>query len=231
MGRKSPPKLVDPHAAHLQEQLRILGIPSGKDRTLAAQRLARRDTSAGEPRVVQGNIADGTALRALLGRLQDQGRIIDQTEEGGDYGRTLYNPTLVNANSPDFRVKTQGTSDTASTTNTGPSGATVSAMTDLITLGVGKWAIAVLGSIHLANSAGGSVDISTEIDGVEGTIRTFSSVGTAGERCEAHSEVINEVDWLQGEQDVNVRVRFRSTTAGTTSAKNPRLLTIVRRMA
>lgn len=227
MTRRGKGPLIPVLNAHNLEVLRLQGVPSGKERTLADAQARKADHTADKPKKVTGGTDSGTALENLLKVLDVQGVIHNQTERGGRFGDQIHNATLVNANSPDFRVKTQGSSDTASTTNTVN---TVVAMEDVIVLPSGKWAVAVMGSVHLAHSTGGSVDITTQIDTVEGTARTFSSVGTAGARCEAHSEIINEVDWIQGEQTLTVRVRFRCVTAGTTSAKNPRLFTIVRRM-
>jgi hypothetical protein len=227
--RKRPAQLVNPLDGHNQQTLKNLGIPTGKERTLADQRLRKADPSAGKPKTVIGNIDDGTALQNVLNILGLRGDIVDQTVRGGRFGDQINNAMLPNADSPIFRFYTLGSSDTASTTNVSPA-ATVSAITIPIDLGVGKWAVVAFGSVHLSHSAGGGVEVAVEIEGTVGTVRTVSSVGTTGVRCEAHLSKTDEVDWVQGEQTLNCRTRFRSSTAGTTSAKNPVVVVFAKRM-
>jgi hypothetical protein len=227
MTRKRPPKLVDPQNAHNAVTLQLLGVPTGKDRSIADQRARLAEPGSDRPKVVTGNIDDGTVFNDLLNVLQQRNIIVNKAERGGQFGVEHRNAMLVNADSPLFLFNSQGTSDTASTTNTG---STVVAFSTGITLGVGKWAIIAIASIILGHSTGGTVGVSAEIEGDEGTIRLVSTVPSTGQRCEAHIARTDEADWLDGEQLLNIRARFRSNTAGTTSAKNPTIYCIAKRM-
>ena len=227
MTRKRPPKLVDPQNAHNAVTLQLLGVPTGKDRSIADQRARRSEPGSDRPKTVTGNIDDGTVFNDLLNVLQQRNIIVNKAERGGRFGEQLHNAALVNADSPIFRFYTLGTSDTPSTTNTAT---TVSAITNTIALGVGKWSVVCFASIHLSHSTGGSVQVEAEVEGTTGTTRVVSSVGTGGVRCEAHLSLVDEADWVTGEQTLNVRARFCSSTAGTTSAKNPVVIAFAKRM-
>jgi hypothetical protein len=226
--RKRPPKLVDPQNAHNAVTLNLLGVPSGKDRTLADQRARRADPGSDRPKVVTGNIDDGTVFNDLLNVLQQRNIIVNKAERGGQFGVEQRNAMLVNADSPLFLFYSQGTSDTASTTNdsTDPS---VAAASNAITLGVGKWAVIALASVHLSHSTGGTVAVFAEIEGDENG-NLVSAATAPGLRAYAHNSIIDEADWLDGEQTLNIRARYRGETAGTTSAKNPAILCIAKRM-
>lgn len=225
--RKNAPRLVNPLDGHTQQTLKNLGVPSARERALADQRARKADPDADKPRKVSGNVDDGTYLENLSDILHRRGMIDAKPERGGHYGDQLHNSTLVNANSPIFLVAAEGNADTASTTNTVN---TVSAQTLSLDLGVGKWAVSVLGSVQLSHSSGGTVAVSAEINSIEGTARLVSSAAAPGIRCTAHLNQVDEVNWIQGEQTINCRIRYRSNSSGTTSAANPQLFVIARRM-
>jgi hypothetical protein len=225
--RKNAPRLVNPLDGHNQQTLKNLGIPTARERALADQRARKADPSADKPKKVAGNIDDGTYLESLGDILHRQGVIDNKPERGGHYGDQLHNSTLVNANSPIFLVAAEGNADTASTTNTVN---TVAAQTLSLDLGVGKWAVSVLGSVVLTHDSGGTVAVSVEINSVEGTARLVSSAAAPGVRCAAHLNQVDEVNWIQGEQTINCRLRYRCNSSGTTSAKNPELFVLARRM-
>jgi hypothetical protein len=226
MTRKRPPKLVDPQNAHNAVTLQLLGIPSGKDRTIADQRARRADPGSDRPKVVTGNLDDGTWANDLLNVLQARNIIVNKAERGGQFGVEHRNAMLVNADSPLFLFYTQGTSDTASTTNTVTS---VAAAANSITLGVGKWAVIVIAGVHLSHSTGGTVAVFAEIEGDENG-NLVAAATTPGLTCFAHHSLIDEADWIDGEQTLNIRARYRSNTAGTTSARSPSIIAIAKRM-
>lgn len=227
MTRRGKGPLIPVLNAHNQFVLQSMGVPSGRDRTLVAERIRKTDPTANKPKVVEGEIDSLTALENLLEHLHTRGVIINKTVRGGSFGVEQKNAILVNPNSPIPLMVTQGSSDTASTTNTA---STVAAMSTALTLAPGKWAVIVIVGIILSHSAGGTVGISAEIEGMEGTVRLVSTVPTTGARCEANIAKVAEADWIQGEQVLNLRARFRSNTAGTTSAKNPSIIGIAYRM-
>jgi hypothetical protein len=226
--KKGQSKLSNPLNSHTQETLRILGVSSGREKTLADQRLQRAEPGSDKPKVVTGNIDDGTVFNDLLNVLEARSIIVNKAERGGQFGVEHKNAQLVNANSPLFLFYAQSSADTASTTNTG---STVVAASNAITLGVGKWAVIAMASVLLAHSASGTVQISAAVESTEGTIRTVTNAtATTGVRCEAHISLVNEVDWIQGEQTLNIRARYCSSTAGTTSARNPSIYCVAKRM-
>jgi hypothetical protein len=226
MTRKRPPKLVDPQNAHNAVTLNLLGVPTGKDRSIADQRARLAEPGSDRPKVVTGNIDDGTVFNDLLNVLQQRNIIVNKAERGGQFGVEHRNAMLVNADSPLFLFYSQGTSDDPSTTSTTT---TAPAASNALILGTGKWAVVVIAAVHLSHSTGGSVAVFAEIEGMENG-NTVASVGTAGMQCFAHISKVAEVDWIQGEQTLNIRARFRSSTAGTTSAKNPAFWCVAKRM-
>lgn len=224
--RKRPAQLVDPRQAHNAVTLNLLGVPTGKDRSIADQRARLADPGSDRPKIVTGNLDDGTWANDLLNVLQGRGIIVNKAVRGGQFGVEQRNAMLVNADSPLFLFYTQGTSDTASTTNTGSS---VVAASNALTLGVGKWAVIAMASVHLSHSSGGTVAVFAEIEGDENG-NLVASAASPGLSCHAHHSLIDEADWLQGEQTLNIRARYRSNTVGTTSAKNPAIWCIAKRM-
>jgi len=225
--RKRAAQLVNPQSVHTAVTLQLLGVPTGKDRTVADNRARLAEPGSDKPKTVTGNIDDGTVFNDLLNVLQARNIIVNKAERGGSFGGQLHNAALVNADSPVSLVQAEGSADTASTTNTG---STVSAITMVLDLGVGKWAVSAMGSVILTHSAGATVAVSIEIDTDEGTARTVTSAAAPGVRAFAHLNRVDEINWIQGEQTINVRVRYRSDTAGTTSAKNPQIMALAKRM-
>lgn len=227
MARKRRPKLVDPQSAHSAVTLQLLGVPSGRDRTLADQRARMAEPGSDRPKDVTGNLDDGTWANDLLNVLQGRGIVVNKAVRGGQFGQQLHNAALVNADSPIVQFYAQSSSDGPPTTNTAT---TVSAATESVILGVGKWAVILIVTIGLSHSTSGTVAVSAEIEGNEGTARTYSAAATPGVRAFAHLSLVDESDWIDGEQTLNVRARFRSDTAGTTTAKNPALICVAKRM-
>ena len=82
VSRRNAPRLVDPLAAHGQEIMRTLGVPTGRDRTLEAIRQRRANAAPPVP-VVEGEVRSGQATTSLLRQLADRGIIEDRTVEGG----------------------------------------------------------------------------------------------------------------------------------------------------
>jgi hypothetical protein len=225
--RKRPAQLVDPRQAHNAVTMQLLGVPTGKDRTLADQRARRADPGSDRPKVVTGNIDDGTVFNDLLNVLQQRNIIVNKAERGGQFGVEHRNAMVVNADSPIFLFYTQSSSDTAPTTNTVTF---VQAAGNAIILGIGKWAVIAMGLVDLSHSTGGTVAALTQIEANDGSTRTYSSAATPGVTVKSHISLVDEADWLDGEQTLNVRVMFRSDTAGTTTAKNPAILVAAKRM-
>ena len=217
MTRRGSGPLIDVRTFHAQEAARLQGIQTARERALAQARTRRADPLPERPKEVVGNLDDNTALESLLEVQERQGRIVNKTQRGGQYGLTYYHPAHVNANSPVQRFFTQSAADTTSTTNTVT---TVAAMAQVIPLGVGLWSITAKGSVGLTHDASGISAVSVEIDGNEGTARTYSGTPDSGG---SRAVASHTVDGLAGERDVTVRVRYRSNTSGTTGAKNPEI--------
>lgn len=216
--RKRPAQLVQPLNAHTLQTLRSLGVPSGKERTLADDRARRIDPSADKPKAVTGNVNDGTALESLITTLVRQGRALDQTERGGRYGDVLYHTTLVAPVTPIFQQLPQVSSDTASTTNTV---STVVACTMDIVLPDGvAWSLLASGSVELMRGTAGSSRMSIEFDATESLSGAFTVSTTSWDRKAygfLHQNVL-------GGQTVAARVRYRCESSGTTNAQNPHLI-------
>lgn len=224
MPRAKPARLVNPMNGILQEELRHHGVPSGRDRSLEAARQKRADAAALKPRVVEGNIKDGTALKSFLQREQDKGNVIDETQEGGSYGDESRHPVLINTNEPGLRDLSQSAADTTSTTNLLT---TVSLLSLTYTLPDGKWDVRAKGSTGATHSSNGSSAVSIEIDSNEGTVRTYTTMPSSGGTRMVAS---HNVDDVVGGRDITVRVRGRSETSGTTSFRNPELRVTAKRV-
>lgn len=223
--RRNPPRLVDPAAAHQVETLRSLGVPSGRDRTLAELRARRAGPGDEAPRAVYGQWADGTAGQALLAALAERGDVEDHTTYGDPGFQTLYAPKLVDADSPLFRVWSQAGADTASTTGTV---STVGAMSEVISLGEGLWDLFVCGEVNLKHSANATSAVALVIDLVLAELHLIptlsSTVWTRVVVAEAQPVRV------EGERDVPLWLDYRSNSAGTTSAGNPILQVVARRV-
>lgn len=101
------------------------------------------------------------------------------------------------------------------------------ALTGDITLTAGTWTISAMGGSNLKHSASGEVNLVIEIDGVIDVARTVNLA--SAEYLWIIDE--HEATGIAGNQDVTVRVLYKSSDAGTTSARNPALLVIAKRTA
>jgi len=204
--------------AHTQEQLRNLGVPTGRDRTLADLRQKRADADAMKPRVVEGEIRSGAAVKDLLQRMQDNGQIIDRTVEGGSFITVLHHPTLVAAVSPFVDNTTSAVSDTASTTSTL---VTSQAILLPVVLADGIWSILSMFDVNLKHSATGNAKLGLDLDGIENISGTHVGISATDWDRRTHTLLSTNI---QGSQTVNIRGKFRAETAGTVSATGPRLI-------
>lgn len=119
------------------------------------------------------------------------------------------------ANSPPVvsEVKSQSTADTASTASVTTY---ANAMTLAVVLPSGTWAVMASGSVLLSHSVNqGSWRI--EIDGDAPSPETLSMV------TEERFAASHKLAGVAGNRTIQVRVQYRSSTAGTTSARNPSL--------
>ena len=125
-------------------------------------------------------------------------------------------------NSPFIHTEAQSASDAASTTNT----ATYSeALVDPITLPAGTWTVYAIGSVALTHSAGGTANMLIDINGDNGTARAVAAHATV------HQHIASEHILSSQSGTINVKVKFKSSTAGTTAARNPWLLVMAKRTA
>lgn len=138
---------------------------------------------------------------------------------------TLTAPLIVpSINTPFARTDAQSASDTASTTST----ATYSdAMTTAVTLPTGTWTVHAVGGLAMKHSADTNVRMAIEINGTEGTARTLACPAATFRMVVDNGSVGS----ISGGGSINVKVRFRSSDAGTTSASNPWLMIVAERTA
>jgi hypothetical protein len=127
------------------------------------------------------------------------------------------------ANSP--AVVTDAFNQQASST---PSTSSVTTFANAITLAlvlpVGTWTVSAQGSVLLSHNVNeGSFRM--EIDGDFSTTHSLPMV------TEERFGVAHAVEDIAGGRTINVRVQFRSNTAGTTSARNPSVQAIAVRTA
>ena len=139
-------------------------------------------------------------------------------------GQTFLN----NADSPVITNGSQASADTPSTTSTTTMQDAISVNITLGdgTAGAGTWAIWVLGSVSLINSASATARVCATIDGVQGNIHVTPALNTAIYTSCAAASVASG---LTGNRTVAVKIQYRSGTANTTTAANPSLIVIAKR--
>jgi hypothetical protein len=121
---------------------------------------------------------------------------------------------ILNTQAPDYVVAdamAQSSSNTASTTSTVNFSV---AGTLSLALPPGTWRVAAIGGQMLKHSAG-SASFQINIDGDQGQIETLALTieGTAVSK--------HELAGVVGDRSIDINVRFRSSTAGTTNSRNP----------
>lgn len=125
---------------------------------------------------------------------------------------------------PDFLtvgVQAQSSADTSSTTSTVTyaQGQVLS-----LTLPVGTWNVKAVGGLLLRNT-GGNANYLVSIDGDNGTQRTLS-LATEMMVVDDH-----ELGGIAGNRSINIGVWYKSSAAGTSSARGPWAMAVARRTA
>lgn len=139
------------------------------------------------------------------------GTILGLGPDGTGSTRVVLGKAGINSPSTISDAKSQATADTASTAN-------VTTFANAITLGLvlpaGLWTVSAQGSVLLSHNVNqGSWRL--EIDG------NFSNTHTLAMVTENRFAAAFSVPDISGGRTINVRVQFRSFTAGTTTARNP----------
>jgi len=116
-------------------------------------------------------------------------------------------------------TRSQSVADTESTTGTV---VYVTAVTADVVLGAGTWTIAAVGGLAIRHTAG-SANWAVEIDGVLGTGRSLF-VQTEMQMVDDHTAT-----GVAGGRTVTVKVRYKGSDPGTTSARNPWLMVVATR--
>jgi hypothetical protein len=115
-------------------------------------------------------------------------------------------------NSPIIQTEAQSTSDAASTTSTASYS---TAMTATLALPTGTWSVAAQGGVALTHSTGGTVNMQVNIDGDQGTARALTANATTAQMMISEHAISGRTG------TISITVRFKSSTAGTTAARNP----------
>lgn len=130
--------------------------------------------------------------------------------------------TAASFNSPVLDQLAQSSADTASTAST----STYATAADLaLVLPAGTWRVQAMGGLALVHGAAGTSNWRIEIDGDGGTSRALA-LGAELQVVDDH--VLSSV---AGGRTVRVKVQYKSSTAGTSSARNPWVLAIASRTA
>lgn len=95
-----------------------------------------------------------------------------------------------------------------------------------VTLPTGTWTVRGIGGVLLNHSASGTVLARVSVNGADTTGRSFSSTSST-----LYTPVIDEDSGTGLSGTIHVYIQFRSSTAGTTFAKNPWLFVIAERTA
>lgn len=90
-----------------------------------------------------------------------------------------------------------------------------------ITLPAGTWKVHAIGGLSLIHSASGTALMRVSVDGQDSTARSIASLSST-----VYGAAIDEDDKAGLTGSPHIYVHFRSSTAGTTTARNPFLLVI-----
>jgi hypothetical protein len=123
-------------------------------------------------------------------------------------------------NSPHVVTVSQSTADTTSTTSTS---VLQTAATTSVNLPTGTWTIKAIGGCQFTHSANATALFQVTVGGTSGTARSMTFSSTVYMMAIDNAEVSS----LSG--TVTVALEYRSSTAGTTSARNPWLMIIATR--
>jgi hypothetical protein len=99
------------------------------------------------------------------------------------------------------------------------------AMDHTVTLPTGTWTVKAIGGLSLIHSASGTTLYRVSVDGQDSTARSMSVSSTI------YQAGIDDDSKVGLSGSVHVYVHFRSSTAGTTSARNPWLFIVADRSA
>lgn len=143
--------------------------------------------------------------------------VIGIIDDGGSDLLVPARPVLLPSGSSPMETdfKSQSASDTASTTSTSTA---VQALAFAVNLPDGEYTLRMLGSAILTHSGGATSAIFPEIDGAEGTGRPVSNTPISGG---VRGFCDQERNGIIGGRSVTFKVKFRSSSSGTTAAKNP----------
>lgn len=172
----------------------------------------------------------GTKLRLLSGMdlelYSDNDVTVKASIDGTTGAASLGDVTAKSYNSPLIFPKSQTSPDTSSTTSTANY---ETAITLDCELPIGTWTMYAIGMIGVRHSAGGAVRMVMEIGGVEGTARTPDGPTTGFRTVQDDATLHNIVS--SGASITQLKIKFRSSDAGTTTVNNPLVLGIARRTA
>lgn len=131
--------------------------------------------------------------------------------------------TASSLNTPNFVMNSQNGSTTASTTSTTTM---QTAMTASVTLGDGIWNVQVIGGCQLTHSANGAAAWQASIGGSAGAARSGAMNSSTYGSAMAHATASSVTG-----SSVSCGIEFRSSAAGTTSARNPWIIIVATRTA
>lgn len=114
----------------------------------------------------------------------------------------------------------------ASVDNTASTSVWANAMDYTITLPTGTWTVRSIGGVALNHSAGATVAARVSVNGQDSTARVFAVTSST-----LYVPVIDEDACSGLSGTVHVYIQFRSSSAGTTFAKNPWLWIVAERTA
>lgn len=128
------------------------------------------------------------------------------------------------ANTPVVDAASQSNATSTNTTST-----TIyeDAATLALALPVGTWSVTAIGGLGAKHSGDDAVSLVIEINGTLGTARTLDCQAATFRTIVDNATVTG----IAGGGSINVKVRFRSSDAGTTTVNNPWVIAIATRTA
>lgn len=171
-----------------------------------------------------GAVAEGPYERlARAGTLQPGDAVLVQPVVGTNgRGTMVVVDKLGPPSAGPSTVVATGSQSVADTTSTTDTVAYQTAITVNIALGEGTWSIGAVGGLLIRHSVG-SANWLVEIDGNAGTARSLF-ITTEMQMVDDHNR-----SGVAGDRTVAVKVRYRGSDPGTTSARNPWAMVVATR--
>lgn len=201
-------------------------LPLGNSQLLVVGRL--QNASLVDQLVYDKPVAFTTDVSMSGPGLQTDGLLSHSTVFDGNVAAET-NMDVKNLMTSLFTTNSQASADTANTTNTVTMQDAISASVTLPPglLNTGTYKISVVGGVNLINSAGATARVCATINGVQGNIHVTAPLDTTRYTYCVAAHEANVV----GGAVITCKIQYRCGSANTTTATNPAITVIAKRIS